>query len=61
MRNWQAFGGAAVWMLVATLMASAALRPVDVAAALVHGEIGLVSLCANAGGNPALGCESVHL
>jgi hypothetical protein len=38
MRNWRTYGGGAVWMLVAVLMASAALQPVEVSRAAVAGN-----------------------
>ena len=62
MRTWQAIAGGAIWMLVAVSMASAALQPVLVsppgAPAL---EIRLVSVCADAGSNPLIGCSSTSL
>jgi hypothetical protein len=60
MRNWQTVTGAALWVVVATLMMSAALQPVGFAAARHEGMV-LVSLCADGSSNLAMGCESIHL
>ena len=61
MHKWQTISGGTLWALLATLMISAALQPVEVSAATVKEEAHVVSLCDD--GSPALvmGCASIHL
>lgn len=58
MRKWEAIGGGTLWALVAILMASAALQPVEVSAA---GPMLTVSLCDDGSLTPIMGCTSIHL
>lgn len=58
MRNWQTATGGALWMLVACLMASAALQPVELAAASAPETVRTASLCA---GDAAPACDTASL
>ena len=60
MREWQTWSGGAAWMLLATLMVSAALQPVEVSAAPVE-TVRLVAVCADGTSSLVMGCESIHL
>ena len=58
MRNWQTATGGALWMMVATLMASAALQPVELAVASAPETVRTASLCA---GDVSPGCDTASL
>jgi len=59
MRNWEAYAGA-LWMAVATLLASAALQPVEISAASARPELHMASLRAQGGNALATGCDSLR-
>jgi hypothetical protein len=60
MHKWEAIGGGTLWAMVAILMVSAALQPVEAPAA--GGEsLRIVSVCADGASSPVMGCNSVHL
>ena len=61
MSKLEAIGGSTAWALVAILMLSAALQPVDVSAATAAKETPVAALCADGSSGPAMGCESSHL
>ena len=61
MRKWEAIGGGTLWAMVAILMASAALQPVDVPASAAAEPDEFVALCGEGGASPVMGCNSIHL
>ena len=61
MRKWEAIGGGTLWAMVAILMVSAALQPVEVSAATGAKPVHMVSLCGDGGASPIMGCTSIHL
>ena len=61
MRKWEAIVGGGAWALVAVLLVSAALQPVELSAATGGDEIRLVSVCADGSLALATGCESIPL
>jgi hypothetical protein len=61
MRKWEAIGGGTLWAMVAILMVSAALQPVEVSAATGGESVRIVSVCADGASSPIMGCNSVQL
>ena len=61
MRKWETIGGGTLWAMVAILMVSAALQPVEVSAATGGESVRLVSVCADGSANLVMGCNSIHL
>ncbi len=61
MRKWETIGGGALWVLTAIMMISAALQPVEVSAATPVESVSVVSICADGGSSPVMGCSSVQL
>ena len=60
MRKWEAIGGGTLWALIAVMMVSAALQPVEASAATGGETVRIVSLCGD-GSSPVMGCSAVHL
>ena len=61
MRKWEAIGGGTLWAMVAILMVSAALQPVEVSAAASGEMVRIASLCDGGGLSPIMGCTLIHL
>ena len=61
MRKWETIGGGTLWALVAIMMVSAALQPVEVSAAAPDASVRVVFACSDSGSSPVMGCNSVHL
>jgi hypothetical protein len=61
MRKWEAIGGGTLWAMVAILMVSAALQPVEVSAATGGEPVRIVALCDDGGASPVMGCNSIQL
>jgi hypothetical protein len=61
MRKWEAIGGGTLWAMVAILMVSAALQPVEVSAAIAGETVRVASLCPDGSSSLVMGCDSIHL
>lgn len=61
MRNWEAIGGGTLWAMVAILMVSAALQPVEVSASAGVEPEEIVLVCGDGGASPVMGCNTIHL
>ena len=61
MRKWETIGGGALWAMVAIMMVSAALQPVEVSAAVPRESVRVVFVCGDGGSSPVMGCSSVLL
>ena len=61
MHKWEAIGGGTLWAMVAILMVSAALQPVEVSASTRAEPVEIVLVCGDGGASPVMGCNAVHL
>lgn len=61
MRMWETIGGGTLWAMVAILMVSAALQPVEVSASVGAEPMELVAACGDGGASPVMGCNAIHL
>ena len=61
MRKWETIGGGTLWAMVAILMMSAALQPVELSAAAAAKETRVAALCADGSAGTAIGCGSNRL
>ena len=61
MRKWETIGGGTLWAMVAILMVSAALQPVEVSAATGGETVRVASLCPDGRSSLVMGCDSIHL
>ena len=61
MRKWEAIGGGTFWAMVAILMVSAALQPVEVSASVSAQPEEIAAACGDGGASPVMGCNAIHL